>query len=150
MIGKLKNLLGIDGVKMGVDSYFIEGNILTVKVALSSKTDQYVEEIDLKLIETFTRGRFKKKRTNDYILGEKVRILNEMIRADETRYFNFKLAIDQLKSQMDGYAENVLLRPLVALAKLGKGVHSEYSLEVAAKVKGVLLKAEIKEPISLM
>jgi len=144
MLKKVKDWLGIEGVKVDLDvteefklkDKFIEGTI-----TITSQSDQYVEKATISLKEKYKRGRRKSKLIDEYELGKQEVTLNKSISKDEIIEKAFKLEFSPIKSPMDRWGDkNILYRGLSSLAKLAKNAHSTYIVIVEITVKGNKLK----------
>jgi hypothetical protein len=150
MLGKVKDWLGIEGVKMDIVlPEFISrlSGRLPGKLMFSTIREQRVERIELKLIERYSRGRRKNKLIDEYILGEIVLEEDFLISADEVKEFEFELPFDLDESVMDRFERNILLRGPVFLAKKLRGVKSSFRLEAKLKVEDVKLPPVIKKEV---
>lgn len=143
MFGKLKNILGIEGVKLTVvtpaavreDSGKIIG-----KIQLESLSDQTISKIHIKLIEKYARGRKDNRLIDEYILGEELLKEPIEIKKDETKTIPFELPFNMLNSEMDNMEDsNIFSKGLVKVAKYFKNVKSTYRLEATAAVAGTKL-----------
>ena len=73
MFGKVKKILGIEGVKVEVfcdDKISLKSEIIEGEIKLKTKTDSTIEAIHIKLIEKYSRGRNDDKLIDEYVLGE--------------------------------------------------------------------------------
>jgi hypothetical protein len=140
MFGGLKKMLGIEGVKIDVilnEPIKIEEKKITGTLLLSTMMDSTVNSISLKLIEKYSRGRKDSKLIDEYVIG--YTDLNQIIELDKNDVVElpFELPFALKESEMDKFQKsNFLLGGLVKLAKLGKGVKSEFRIEAEALVKG--------------
>lgn len=143
MFGKVKRWLGIEGVKLELDvpEYFsLKSGQVIGRVRFISMSDQDVYELNLKLVEKYKRGRRKSKLIDEYTLGEISMHDRIEVKAGEEAYLPFILPFMPLKSEMDIMSEkNIIVRGVIAAAKMLKGVDSEYRLEARAKVRGTAL-----------
>lgn len=151
MLGKVKNWLGIEGVKMVIetaDRIRLLDGVVNGSVLFQSMTDKKVKHVKIELIEKYTRGRGKNKLINEYKLGslEIDRALE--IKAHGQLRLDFKLIFSPKTSAMDDMGKNLFLRAPVALAKMLKGASSVYRLEVEAKVPGTALHPLAKKVIN--
>lgn len=154
MFGKVKKMLGIEGVKLEL---LIPGKVdrdlglVTGFVKLTSLSDDNViEAIRLRMIEKYTRGRKDSKLINEYQMGEL--LLNEKIRISKNDIIEIPFTLDFVfvKSEMDKMQEsNIVSRGIVALAKKLKGVQSEFTVRAEATVKGTTLQPFDVKPILL-
>ena len=73
MFGKVKKILGIEGVKLELiipDKVSRDVGIVTGIVKLTSLSDNnLIESIQLKMVEKYTRGRGESKLINEYTMG---------------------------------------------------------------------------------
>ena len=143
MLRKLKNMLGIESVKIALnipEEINKKDGAITGKIIFSSQTDQEVEMLTLKLIEKYQRGRNDSKLINEYLLGSIELQLDLLINAGIDRSFDFTLPFNPMLSEMDQIEKrNVFLRPFVKAAKKLKNVKSTFTLVAEAKVKGAKL-----------
>jgi hypothetical protein len=151
MLGKVKNWLGIEGVKMEIETaerIRLMDGVVKGTILLQSMTDKKVKNIKIDLIEKYTRGRGKNKLINEYTLGTLEIKDHFEIRANGQLRLDFKLLFNPKTSAMDDLGRNLLLRGPVALAKMLKGASSIYRLEVEAKVPGTALHPMAKKVIN--
>ncbi len=151
MLGKVKNWLGIEGVKMEIETperVKLKDGVLKGTILFQSMNKKKVTKTKLVLIEKYTRGRGKSKLINEYTLGELEIDDTFEIEANGMLRMDFKLLFNPKLSEMDELGSNILLKGPVAIAKMIKGAKSNYRLEVEAKVPGTALnpfaKAEVK------
>ena len=150
----IKNKLGIGGVKvvlevpgqLSKDAGKVEG-----KVVLTSKSDQEVVSISVKIFEEFTTGRGDDKKTTKYELGIVKINPGFAIKTGETKEVNFSLPFSLLKSSNDELKEKG--GALGAIGKLGafaSNEKSEYFVEAEADVKSAALDPSDKKQINLV
>ncbi len=143
MIGKVKQWLGIEGVKLKLvvpDEINKNAGIIQGHIRFESKHAQKVQYISIYLVERYSRGKKAKKRIDEYVLGELEINRAIEVQADEAIEIPFSLPFDLLKSNMDKFQEqNFLTKGMVGLAKWLKSVKSEYRIEAEAKVMGTAL-----------
>lgn len=140
MLKKLKNMFGIDGVKVSIsapDKLLLNGEPLNFVLNVSSKSDLVLDHVSIKLIEKYKRGWGDAKLIDEYVLYESVEELDMLIASDEILSAPLKVYFDYNKSEIERLGEKTLLKPFVKLAMLAKRVKSTFRLEVTAKVKGV-------------
>lgn len=155
MFGKVKKILGIEGVKLELivpDKVSREAGIVTGAVKLTSLSDNnLIESIQLKLVEKYSRGRGESKLINEYIMGTLLKKENITISKNDILEIPFELEFVYVKSEMDKMGEsNFIARGLVGLAKKARGVHSEYKLIAEANIKGTTLHPFDSKPINLV
>jgi len=154
MLKKVKNWLGIEGVKVELkvpaEVKQASGQI-SGTVQLSSMNAQTVTSLHLKLIEKYTRGRRKSKRVDEYLLAEKeINVLLE-VPADNTVDYEFVMNFELIQSRIDELeGRNFLIRGIAKAAKAIKSVESEYRLEIEADVVGTALNPFDKKIIDLI
>lgn len=143
MFGKVKKILGIEGVKMELTvpkGQNLKSEKITGMIKLTTQTDSIVESIDIKLVEKYTRGRGEEKLIDEYVLGE-ITLKEEIpIKSDEIIEVPFELEYVFAQSAMDRLADdNLLLRGPIKLAKMFKKVKSSYKIIAEAIVKDTKL-----------
>lgn len=143
MIHKVKHWLGIEGVKLEIladDTLEPGQEQIRGKIRLYSKTAHTVTGIKLVLVEKYTRGRGKDKRTDEYTLGETSSSKRVEVPAEGAVELDFVLPFSRAKSEVDDWQEkNAVNQQIGKLAKWMEGVQSEFRLEAEAKVEGVAL-----------
>jgi hypothetical protein len=100
-----KTWLNIGGVKMR----FLElnaplrkaGSAIAGKLLLSSKNARHVAEIHYKLLQIRTTGSGKKKKTEEFVLGESVEKVGLDLAAGQSRTLEFRLPYSWQKSMKD-------------------------------------------------
>jgi hypothetical protein len=144
MFGKVKKILGIEGVKMEL---FIDGPFtlkdqkVTGVIKLTTKTESEVSSITVRIIEKYSRGRNKSKLIDEYVLGELVMSDQINITPEEIIEIPFDLEFINLRSEIDKMSDgNLLMRGPLKLAKLIKNVSSIFRIEAQATVKGTKLQ----------
>ena len=154
MLGKLKNFLGIESVKVDLfipEEVQISNGSLSGQAVFTSQTDQFIQSMTVKLIEKYKRGRKDAQLINEYLLGSIQIALNLPISAGEKRNIDFELPFNMMLSEMDRMADkNLLVRGFVRLAKKLKNVSSEYKVEITAKVQGTKLNPVVTKKIELV
>ncbi len=146
MLRRFKDWLGIEGVKVSIDNIAITDKIVTGQLLLKSTTTQFIEHIDIKLEEEYSRGWRKSKRTDNYPLAKKSISLDVPIGAEETKIINFDLSFDKLKSPIDRLGESGTIKSGISkLAKKLNNVKSSFILTAEVKVRGVALSPFTKE-----
>lgn len=143
MFGKVKQWLGIEGIKLEVvipASVSVKSGQVEGKIRFSSMNEQKVDRIKIKMVEKYTRGRKEDRLTDEYPMGEIV--LNQIIEvpAQEIIEVDFVLPFSLNKSEMDQLQEkNFLYGGLVKAAKWMSGVSSEFKIIAEANVLGTAL-----------
>lgn len=153
MLDKVKQWFGIEGVKVELiipETASIKNGIIKGQLQFSSMNAQTVQNINLKLVEIYTRGRRKNKMTNEYEIGQVTIFESFQVPAELPILVDFELPFELLKSEMDEMADkNFLLGGVAKLAKMSRGVNSEFRVEVEADVKGTRLNPFDKKMILL-
>lgn len=153
MLGKVKDILGIEGVKIeiicpdvipqGIDK--IDGMI-----KLTTVREQEVKGIEIKLIEKYARGRKDNRLIDEYVLGEFT--LNKKVKVlpGEGELINFSLDFTRAKSAMDKLQDDSFVYSgLISVAKFFKKVKSSHRIEGVALVKGTKLNPTTKKEIKI-
>ena len=153
MIGKVKQWLGIEGVKLElvlpeeVDS---REKAVRGSIRLLSLNPQTVTGIKIVLIEKYTRGRGKEKLIDEYELGATFVNHTYEVPAEEVVELDFELPFSIVRSDMEEFGNrNFLFGGIARAAKLLQAVKSEYRVEAEAKVKGVALNPFDRKKIKL-
>lgn len=154
MFGKVKKILGIEGVKLEVivpEKVDRDLGLITGFVKFTSLSDDNViESIHLKMIEKYSRGRKDSKLINEYLMGELTLREKIMISKNDIIEVPFTLEFVFVKSEMDKLQEsNFLSRGIVGLAKKLRGVRSEFSVRAEATVRGTTLQPFDVKPVLL-
>lgn len=153
MLGKLKNILGIEGVKINVlldDPIMRDEEAVFGHIILSSLSDQTIQAIELKFIERYHRGRRENKLIDEYELGSMLISDTYHIAKGEEIKIPFTLPYNHVQSEMDKIGEtNFISKGIVSIAKTLKGVKSEYRLIAKAKIKGTTLDPIAKKMVIL-
>lgn len=143
MFGKLKNILGIEGVKLTLvtpAAVSEQSGKINGKIQLDALSDQTISKIKLKLIEKYARGRKDNRLIDEYVLGEEILSDPIEIKKDEAKTITFELPFSMLNSEMDDMEEsNIFSKGLVKMAKYFKNVKSTYRLEATATIAGTKL-----------
>lgn len=151
MFKKIKQFLGIEGVKMQViiaDEISSGTEVITGDVEFSTMNTQRISSITVKLIERYTQGRRGEKRTEEFVLGEIVIDEGFMIYPEEDVAVEFELPFSKMQSNMDARAaRGGLVGGLAKIAKAAYGAKSEYRIEATAKVAGTALNPFAKTEV---
>lgn len=150
----IKNKLGIGGVKIAIQApgqaSKTDGKV-EGKLILTSKSDQEVVSIEVKMVEEYTTGRGDDKKTKDITLGVTKISQGFAIKAGETKEISFSLPFSLLKSDSD-----VLKEKGGALGALGKmsafanNEKSEYFIDASVDVKSAALDPHQRKEIRLV
>lgn len=153
MIGRVKQWLGIEGVKLELlipEEISAKDNRIEGRVRFQSMNTQQVVRIKLVFIERYSRGRGDEKRIDEYELGTMTIEKEIPIPAGELIEVPFSLPFSLVRSEMDEFGgKNPLFSGIVKAAKMLSAVHSEYRVEAEAKVKGTALNPFDKKEVSI-
>ena len=153
MLGKLKRVLGIEGVK--VDLYIkmpidkkkkeIVGNL-----KFTTKTESVVKGITVKIVEKYSRGRGKDRLVDEYTIAQLELSDSFVISPEEIVEVPFSIMYEIALSEMDKMAKNnIVQRPFINFAKFLRKVKSEFTLVAEADVDGTTLNPFVKEVVEL-
>lgn len=143
MLGKVKQYLGIEGIKLNLEipeiidkkATMLEGNIV-----LTTKNRQTAKSFKIRLVERYSRGRSSSRLINEYVAGDLEFNQLVIVEENETVKVPFKLPYHIAQSRMDLYEDqNFLFRGAIKLLKMANAVKSEFRVEVEAKVSGTAL-----------
>ncbi len=144
MFGKVKRILGIEGVKIELTApaeVKLTDEKISGTIKLSSLSDQTITKIELRLIEKYSRGRKENRLIDEYTIGELVLSDHVIITKDETIELTYELPFKVMSSEMDVIGSKGLLRKgLVSLAKKLRKVSSTYRIVADATVAGTRLQ----------
>ena len=144
MLGKVKEWLGIEGVKLELvvpPEFNVNQGTLEGVIRLRSMRAQTVTAIRMDLIEKYSRGRDDETLVDEYNLGTLT--INEKFEVPaegEPIDVPFTLEFTAINSEVDDFGQrNLLFRGLAWVARKTRNAMSEYRLEAEANVKGVAL-----------
>lgn len=151
MFESFKNFFGVDSVKIVLNllpAYPSNVSTINGEVEIRSTSNKIISQINLKLVEIYSRGAGQEKKVDEYDLGFlQINDTIEIIAAQPKQVF-FKLPFELQKSNMDKVADaNFLLKGLVNFAKSFKSVKSEYELIAEAVVEGSNLRPFAKKQL---
>ncbi|MDF1696479.1 MAG: sporulation protein [Saprospiraceae bacterium] len=153
MLGKIKKVLGIEGVKVEliVNTPIDKKNQkISGELKFTTKTTGKVQKIYVKLIEKYSRGRGKSKLIDEYTVA--ILEMNDSfeIKPEEIIEIPFSLNYEIALSEMDKMQkEGLFSKPIISLAKFIKQVKSEFTLVVEADVQGTTLNPFDKAIVKL-
>ena len=154
MIGKVKHWLGIEGVKLELvlpEAVDGKDGVINGNIRFYSKHEQTVTNINVVLVERYSRGRRKEKRIDEYELGQISLERKIVVPAEGSVEIEFNLPFKRMDSDMDLMGrKNFLSGGLVKAMKFAEGVKSEYRVEAEAKVQGVALNPFDKVVIGIV
>ena len=143
MIKKVKNWLGIEGVKLEVlpdaEQELADG-MLRGTLRFTSLNAHTVSAVQLVLIEKYTRGRGTERLIDEYELG-RTRIEQTIeIPENGSVEIGFRLPFNYHPSRIERYGkQNFIAAGIAGLLKRVEGVQSEFRIEAEAKVPGTAL-----------
>ncbi len=142
MLGKVKQWLGIEGVKLELllpPDFDPRMGSLSGRIRLTSKHAQTVSAIKIVLVEKYSRGKDESQLVDEYELARQ--IVTDLIEVPAEGVpveISFRIAFDPIPSPMDRFGDkNPLYGGLAWAAKKLRHVQSEYRLEAEAQVQGV-------------
>lgn len=150
----IKNKLGIGGVKVSLQiptqvakaDGFVEG-----KVILTTKSEQEIVEVEVKMLEEWTTGRGDDKKTKEFTLGEVTIPCGFTIKPGETKEIPFRLEFELLKSNNDEMKEKGGVRgALGTIGAFADNEKSEYFVDADVDVKSAALDPSDKKEIRLV
>jgi len=153
MLGKLKRVLGIEGVK--VEMYVKlpidkEAKEITGNLKFTTKSESVVKGITVKIVEKYSRGRGKNKLIDEYTIAQLELDDSFVISPEEIVEVPFSIEYEIALSEMDKMAkESLLSRPLISVAKWIKKVKSIFTLVAEADVDGTTLNPFVKEEVDI-
>jgi len=153
MLGKLKRVLGIEGVK--VEMYVKlpidkEAKVITGNLKFTTKSESVIKSITVKIVEKYSRGRGKEKLVDEYTIAQLELSDSFVISPEEIVEVPFSIEYEVALSEMDKMAkESLLSRPLISLAKWIKKVKSTFTLVAEADVDGTTLNPFAKEEVEI-
>ncbi|WP_074408116.1 MULTISPECIES: sporulation protein [Aquimarina] len=153
-LNKVKSKLGIGGVKVELqipgqvskESEQVEG-----KVVLTTKSEQEIVEVEIKLVEEFTIGRGDDKSKESFDLGMVKFSDTYSIKPGEVKEIPFVLPFKLLKSNADSLAEKGgALGALGKVSKFTSNEKSKYMVEANVDVKAAILDPSDEKDIKLI
>jgi sporulation-control protein spo0M len=154
MIGKVKRWFGIEGVKIELiipEEINEKSGKIHGKIRFSTMETQIVTALQVKIVETYKRGRKEDKRIDDYQIG-RIYLEEEMeIQPEEPLELDFSLPFELVKSEIDAFGDkNFLAKGIASLAKRSRAVKSTFRVEAEANVKGTKLNPFDKQVITIV
>lgn len=142
MLGKVKQWLGIEGVKLELvlpPDFNPRQGSLAGKVRLTSKNAQTVTAVKIVMVEKYSRGKEEGQLVDEYELGRQ--LINDTVEVPPDGVpveMNFRIPFEPLPSPVDEFgSKNVVFGGLAWAAKRLRRVKSEYRIEAEAQVQGV-------------
>jgi len=141
---KVKDWLGIEGVNIALtvaETFKVKDGTIEGAFAISSQSEQYIDEVAITLKEKYSRGRRKSKLIDEYVVGEKRYAINESILKDQVISKDFELAFEPLSSGIEKWGDkNIFYGGVVSVMKIMKNTKSTYTLTAEVSVRGNKLK----------
>ena len=140
MFQRFKKWIGVNQVKIKFNTlpvYPSSVETLNGELIFYAQDEQEIESFTLVLSEVYTRGRGQNKRIDEYTLGKET--INEpiLLSPKQPHRYLFKLPFQFNMSNMDKIGKkNLITRQISRLAKSMKGVQSDFSLQIEAKIRG--------------
>ncbi len=154
MLGRVKLFFGIEGIKVDLDvpaEFHVRDKVIAGSLRLHSKSSQTLKALEIKLIETYQRGRGKDKRTNEYVWGKIEWNENLYIPAMGEKIIDFRLPVYPQLSGMDEMAgKSIVHRKIASLASMLKNANSVFHVEVSTRIEGTALNPSEKKEIKLI
>ncbi|MFT5822260.1 MAG: hypothetical protein ACI8ZM_003516 [Crocinitomix sp.] len=151
---KIKSKLGIGGVKIQIDmpgQISITEGIVNGKFTLTTKSDQEIKSMEVKLIERYTTGRGDDAKTKEFTLGSQKYDAQSVIKAGEQQVHAYNFPFELLKSSNDELAEKGgALGGIGKLGKFAKNEKSEYVVEVDVDVKAAAIDPSEEVDVKLV
>lgn len=142
MLGKVKQWLGIEGVKLELilpPDFSPRQQSIAGQVRLSSKNAQSVTAIKIVMVEKYSRGTKEGQLVDEYELGR--HIITDLIQVPGEGIpieVNFRISFTPLPSPIDEFGnKNPIFGGLAWAAKKLRRAESEYRIEAEAQVQGV-------------
>lgn len=140
-IDKVKNILGIGGIKLNVvtDPIFDPTNsTISGKVVVTSKSEKEVAGISVKLTETYQTGSGDSKTIKEFTLGETSIDRAFSIKTGETKEITFDLPYSYASSLNDRLKQSgsAVGKALGGLGKMLQQEKSTFFLTAQASLKG--------------
>lgn len=153
MLGKLKRVLGIEGIKLALTIKIPinkKDKIISGNMKFTTKTEGTIKSITIKLVEKYSRGRGKSKLVDEYVIAELFMDEGFSITPEEIVEVPFSMGYEKPLSEMDKMQrDNIFSRPLIGLAKMFKKVKSTYTLVAEADVAGTTLNPFDQDVVEL-
>ncbi|MDZ4710303.1 MAG: hypothetical protein SH818_18025 [Saprospiraceae bacterium] len=154
MLGRVKLFFGIEGIKVDLDipvEFRLTDKVIEGVLRLHSKSAQTLKTLEIKLVETYQRGRGKEKRTNEYIWGRIEWNESLYIPALGEKIIDFRLPVTPQLSGMDEMAgKSIVHRKIASLATMLKNASSQFHVEVSTRIEGTALNPTEKKEIKLI
>ena len=152
---KIKNKLGIGGVKVRLDvpaevPKQDEGEI-SGKIILTTKSEQEIVDMEVKVVEEYTTGRGDDQSTSDIELGLIKLDGGFSIKPGETKEVPFTVPYRLVKSNNDELKEKGgALGALGKVSAFASGEKSKYFVEADVDVKSAALDPSDRQQVKLV
>jgi len=154
MIDRVKNWLGIEGVKLELVLPKVtraRDGLFAGTLVLLSQTPQEINQVSVRLVERYGRGRGQNRLVDEYVLGTFLMEKNLHVSPNMPAEIAFAFSFQLMTSPIDDFSrKNFLYKGVAGLAKKWNRVHSEYRVEAEAKVKGTVLGPFAKQFVQLV
>lgn len=151
MFGKIKKILGIEDVKIELripEEVKEKSGEINGTVIITSFKESQVESIEIKLVEKYSRGRWKDKLIDEYKIGEISLDDPIHIYKEDIIELPFSLPFRLVKSDVEKFGDkNPIFGGIASVAKTIRGVKSTYYVEAQALVIGTKLHPIAKADI---
>lgn len=149
----MKDKLGIGGVSIDIQApgQFTKGDNIEGKLVLTTKSDQEIIEIVIKVYEEFTSGRGEEKSTSEFDLGVLKLDNHFLISTGDQKEIQFSIPVNMSKSELTDMSEQSGV--MGAIGKMGKFAASEkssYFLQANVDVKSAVLDPTEKKEIRIV
>lgn len=152
LIDKFKQWFGIGGVKIQLDvpaQYDRTGGEAKGKVQVTSKSNQSITKLEVKVVEEWSHGRGAERTTKSIDLGV-VSLPGFDIQAGESKTLEFNIPFSYTKSSNENMAEQGgAMGVLGKVAKFADGEKSEFFVKASADVKGTVLAPSDSKPVKM-
>lgn len=150
----IKSKLGIGGVKVTLHApgqVAKDAGTLSGKIVLTTKSEQVVNNITVKVIEEYTTGRGDDKKIKEFTLGEATLGGNFTIKPGETKEIEYTVGFELVKSSNDELKDQGgALGALGSLAKMANKEQSVYFVDAEVDVKSAAFDPSDKKEIKLV
>lgn len=151
---KVKQGLGIGGIKLELtvaEEFQKADGQVTGTVVVTSKSDQNVKSIDVKVTEHWSTGIGTERQTKNFELGKVTLSQAFTIKVGETKEIPFTVGFTILKSENDRMKEQGGV--MGGLGKVGSFLDAEkstYEVDAVASVEGTLIPPTASKKIKLV
>jgi hypothetical protein len=143
MFGKVKQWLGIEGVKVELETpetVSEKSGTINGKIRFQSMHSQTVTAVRIKLIERYSRGRGANKLVDEYTLAEMELLEEIQVPEGQLVEIDFSLPFKLVKSDVEAFgSRNLLFKGIAGVANFTRNVHAQFRVEAEATVRGTAL-----------